>query len=73
MSEMNHYYYFAFRDSHDGVERNTGATLGLTEQKVTRRFIQQAKIVAGATPDAFMSGCSYLGKMTAAEFNAGYE
>ncbi|EPJ91034.1 hypothetical protein [Pseudomonas psychrophila] len=75
MNNMNHYYYFAFKDSGDGaiIERNTSATLGLVDQKVTRKYIQQAKKVAGATPDAFMSCCTYLGKMTAAEYHEGFE
>ncbi|WP_231421418.1 hypothetical protein [Pseudomonas sp. Leaf59] len=71
----NHYYYFAFKDSAEGpsTERNTAATLGMLEQKVTRQFIQHAKKVAGAAPDAFMSCCTYLGEMTSAEFHEGFE
>lgn len=72
-NEKSHYYYFAFKDSGEGltIEHNTAATLGMAEQKVTRQFIQHAKAVAGATPDAFMSCCTYLGHMTSAEFHEG--
>jgi len=68
---MSHYYYFAFIDSPEGGEVIRSAShLGLTEPKVSRKMIQAAKKIAGATPDAVMTCCSYLGEMTAEEFNA---
>lgn len=69
---MSHYYHFAFIDSNGREEIRSAANLGLTVQKVSRQVIQAAKEVAGATPDAVMTGCTYLGEMTSEEFNAGF-
>lgn len=67
---MSHYYYFAFIESKNGREEvRSAVNIGLTQQKVSRKVIQGAKSVAGASPDSVMTCCTYLGEMTKEEFN----
>jgi hypothetical protein len=68
MSEQkNHYYNMVFMED----ARYTSAYIGFTFPKVTRALIEQAKTVAGASPDAMLLNCVYLGEMTKSEFNEG--
>jgi len=69
---MSHYYFFAFIDNpSDGGVIHSSAHIGLTHPKVSRKVIQAARDVAGATPDSVMVCCAYLGEMTAEEFHDG--
>lgn len=73
MSDLSHYYYFAFRDQLAGGERYASSAMGLSHPKVTRQVIAWAKEAAGVSPDAFMLNCCYLGHMTAEEHHSGFE
>ncbi|AJZ97119.1 hypothetical protein [Pseudomonas simiae] len=68
---MSHYYCFTFIDnSNVGEVIHSSANIGLMYPKVSRKVIQAAKEVAGATPDSVLVCCAYLGEMTTEEFNA---
>lgn len=65
-----HYYHFVFGETPDGVGQHyTSASVGLTEPLVTRTVIKGALKTAGASPEAVMFSCAYLGHMTSEQFN----
>lgn len=64
-----HYYCFSFLDSEDDGPVYASEYACFPEPAVNLQNIAAAKVSAGVSPDAILLGCSYLGHMTASEFN----
>lgn len=66
-----HHYYFVFQSfERDGSFSYNSSYIWLDEQKVTLSVIEEARKMANAGPKAMLLNCSYLGRMTEAEFNS---
>ncbi|MCK3864217.1 MULTISPECIES: hypothetical protein [Pseudomonas] len=63
-----HYYVFTFFDVRDGQAVYANAYHWLPEQKITKRVIAEAKRNATVSNTATVMNCSYLGFMTADEY-----
>lgn len=64
----NHYYVFTFFEVRNGQALYANAYHWLPEQKVTKQVITAAKRNATVSNTATVMNCSYLGYMTAEEF-----
>ncbi|CRM78477.1 hypothetical protein [Pseudomonas sp. 31 R 17] len=68
---MYHYYYFVFHNiEHDGNFTYHSSYMWIDEQKVTTSVIEEARRTAQASSRAILLNCSYLGRMTEAEFDS---
>lgn len=68
---MKRYWYVLgfIHLTNDGGETRGSAFVGFSEKKITAARISQTKKDVGISSDAMLICCSYLGRMTAEEFN----
>ncbi|KPX31925.1 MULTISPECIES: hypothetical protein [Pseudomonas syringae group] len=69
--QRQHYYVFTFLEARNGQAIYANAYHWLPEQKVTKQVIATAKLNATVSSSATVMNCSYLGYMTAEEFELG--
>lgn len=66
---MHHFYSLTFMDSNaTGATTHANTYIGLVEPRVTRRDIAQARTSASLSANAVLLNCSYLGEMTAQQW-----
>lgn len=68
---MPHFYSLTFMGSQNGETVHANAYIGLPEPKVTRKAIATVRQTAEVSPGAVLLAASYLGEMTAQEWDAG--
>jgi len=69
--QRQHYYVFTFLEVRNGHAIYANAYHWLPEQKVTKQVIAAAKRNATVSITSTVMDCSYLGYMTAEEFERG--
>lgn len=65
-----YWYHFTFMSHLGGVTSYSSRSFGFETNKVNCSRIAWAKNNCGAAASAVMVNCSYLGRMTAAEFES---
>lgn len=64
-----HYYLLSFTETQGNGERTAAVSMAVPNQRITALAITKARAGAGMTPGAVLLAVSYLGHMTAEEFN----
>ncbi len=65
----SHYYLLSFSETQGNVQRTAAVSIAVSNQRVTALTITKARAGAGMTASAVLLAVSYLGHMTAEEFN----